>query len=126
MTKLTPFGLFFIALTVLFTVLGQLAVKKGMLEVGVSPSQFSLLPRFVWQAVTNVQVLFGMGCAVVAALAWTVAISRSDLNVAYPFVTLGTVLVLVLSGLVFGEAVPLNRWIGVLIVCAGLIVAAQG
>lgn len=125
MNKITPFGLFFIALTVLFTVLGQLAVKKGMLQVGVSPSHLSLLPRFMVRAVTNPQVLIGMACAVVAALSWTVAISRSDLNVAYPFITLATVLVLVLSGVVFGEAVPGHRWLGVLVVCIGLIIASR-
>ncbi len=59
-----------------------------------------------------------------ASLTWTIAISRLALNVAYPFLSLGLVLVLVCSGLFFGEAVPLNRWIGVAIVCVGLVIAA--
>jgi uncharacterized membrane protein len=44
--------------------------------------------------------------------------------VAYPFMALAIVLVLALSGALFGEIVPLNRWMGVAIVCVGLVVAA--
>ncbi len=126
MPKLTPAGLLIIFFTVAFTVIGQLLVKKGMLDVGASPAQFAMLPQFIWRAFTNLYVLAGFLCALLAAVSWIVAISRLDLSVAYPFLGLGIVLVLALSGIVFGEAVPGNRWLGVIIVCVGLIVAARG
>lgn len=125
MPKITPFGLLFIALTIAFTVAGQLAVKKGMLQVGSSPTEIGALPRFVVRAFTNPFVVIGLVCAVAAALTWVVAVSRADLSVAYPFLALATVLVLVFSGLVFGEAVPVQRWIGVLVVVLGLIIATR-
>lgn len=125
MSKVTPFGWLFIFLTITLTVAGQILVKKGMLQVGASPAQLALLPRFIWKTFTNLTVLAGLGCALLAAVCWTVAVSRSDLSVAYPFVGLGIVLVLALSGVVFGEVVPLNRWIGVGVVCLGLAIAAR-
>jgi multidrug transporter EmrE-like cation transporter len=125
MTRVSPMVMLFIALTIAFTVVGQLFVKKGMLEVGSSPADVTLLPRFVLQALTNLRVMFGLACAVVAAISWTVAISRSDLSFAYPFTGLSAVLVLALSGALFGESVLLGRWLGVGIVCLGLFVAAR-
>lgn len=122
---MTRFSWLFLFLTVVFTVVGHLLIKKGMLQIGASPEQFSLLPRFVWRAFSNISVITGLGCAMAAAACWTVAISRLDLNVAYPFMGLAIVLVLALSGVFFGETVPLSRWIGVLIVCLGLIVASH-
>jgi drug/metabolite transporter (DMT)-like permease len=122
--RVTPFGLLFIFLTIVFTVMGQLLVKKGMLEVGAGPLHASVLVRFAWKTFTNPYVVLGLGSAVVAAVCWTVAISRSALSVAYPFMALAIVLVLALSGALFGEIVPLNRWMGVAIVCVGLVVAA--
>lgn len=126
MPKLTPAGLLIIFFTVAFTVIGQLLVKKGVQEVGASPTSTSLLLAFVWRVFTNLYVLLGLTCAVLAAVAWTIALSRVALSVAYPFLGLGIVLVLALSGVVFGESVPASRWIGVAIVCIGLVVAAIG
>jgi drug/metabolite transporter (DMT)-like permease len=53
------------------------------------------------------------------------AVSRSDISFAYPFMALAIVLVLVLSGVVFAEQVSWGRWLGVLIVSLGLIIAAR-
>ncbi len=125
MLRIPPIGWFCIFLTIAFTVTGQLLVKKGMLQVGASPGHLGLLPRFLWRAFTNIYVIIGLICAFLAALAWTVAISRTALSVAYPFISLGLVLVLAMSGVFFGETVPLNRWIGVVIVCIGIAIAAR-
>ena len=115
----------FIFLTVGFTVLGQILVKQGMLEVGKSPSDLAAMPEFALRALTNLRVVLGLSCAVVAALTWIVAISRSNLSFAYPFMALTVVLVLALSGVIFREAIPMNRWIGVAIVCLGILVASR-
>jgi len=125
MSQPSPMALLFVLLTVAFTVIGQLSVKQGMLGVGGSPTQVAMLPQFIWRALTNLRVLFGLACAVAAALSWIVAISRSDLSFAYPFMGLAIVLVLALSGVLFGETVPITRWLGVVIVCLGLVVTAR-
>jgi multidrug transporter EmrE-like cation transporter len=125
MTRTSPVSILFILLTVALTVIGQLLVKRGMLQVGASPRQIALIPWFVWQTLTNPSVALGLACAVVAAISWTIAISRSDLSFAYPFMALAIVLVLPLSEIVFGESVPGSRWVGVGIVCLGLVIAAR-
>jgi len=125
MNRPSLMAILFIFLTVTWTVAGQLLVKKGMLEVGSSPSQIRLLPGFVWRALTNWKVVSGLICAVAAALSWIVAISRSELSFAYPFTALAIVTVLALSGALFHEKVSITRWIGVAIVCVGILVASR-
>jgi drug/metabolite transporter (DMT)-like permease len=115
-----------IAATIAFTVAGQLLVKAGMTEVGSLPASLGEVGSFVFQTLTNLKVVLGLASAVLAALCWTGAVSVSDISFAYPFMALAIVLVLALSGLLFRETVPLARWIGVGIVCVGLIVAARG
>jgi drug/metabolite transporter (DMT)-like permease len=116
----------FILLTVVFTVVGQLLVKYGMLRVGASPTQMASWPQFLLRTLTNPGIVAGLACAVLAAVSWMVALSRSELSFAYPFMTLAIVLVLALSGLLFGERVSLVRWLGVAVVCLGLVIAARG
>lgn len=125
MVRVSSSAMLYIGLTIAFTVIGQLLVKRGMLQVGSSPTDASALPRFVLATLTNPSVVVGLASAVVAAIAWTMALSRSDLNFAYPFMALAIVLVLAMSGLLFGESVVAGRWVGVGIVCLGLVVAAS-
>jgi len=115
----------FIAGTIFFTVLGQLSLKAGMLEVGAAPGELNSISSFLWAAFTNWKVVAGLASAVIAAVLWMGAVSRSDISFAYPFMALAIVLVLALSGVFFAEQVSLGRWVGVIIVCLGLIIAAR-
>src|SRR5262249_45939978 len=115
-----------IAATILLTVVGQLLVKAGMLEVGPLPPNISDIWLFGFHILTNIKVVLGLGSAVAAAVCWTGAVSLSDISFAYPFMALAIVLVLAFSGVFFSETVPVARWIGVAIVCLGLLVAARG
>jgi drug/metabolite transporter (DMT)-like permease len=126
MNRESPMAMLFILLTIVFTVIGQLLVKQGMREVSTSVTQSTAVTQLIGTALTNLKVILGLGSAVIAALSWMVAVSHSDLSFAYPFMGLPIVLVLALSGVVLGEVVPLARWVGVAIVCIGLIIAAQG
>jgi multidrug transporter EmrE-like cation transporter len=125
MTRLSSMALLFIVLTIAFTVAGQLLVKQGVLEVGTVGGAGGL-PRLVLRAITNVKVVLGLALAVLAAISWLVALSRSDLSFAYPFMGLAIVLVLALSGLIFDERVPITRWLGLALVCAGLWLSSRG
>lgn len=115
-----------IAATICFTVAGQLLVKAGTRELESFPADLSEIWSFMFHAFTNLKIVLGLASAVVAAVCWTGAVSVSDLSFAYPFMALAIVLVLALSGSLFGEVVPLARWLGVGIVCVGLVVASIG
>ena len=121
----SPVALLGLALTVAFTVIGQVLTKQGMLEMGPSPGRWPDIFVFITRSLLNVRVILGLLSAVAAALAWLVAVSRSPLSFAYPFMGLSLILVLLFSSLLFGEVVPWNRWAGVVIVCLGLFVATR-
>jgi drug/metabolite transporter (DMT)-like permease len=115
-----------IAATICSTVAGNLLIKAGMLDVGTMPGQPSAIIGFFFQSFTNPKVIIGLAMAFLAAMTWMGAVSQSEISFSYPFMSLTVVLVLLLSGLLFGEEVPINRWLGVIIVCLGLVVAARG
>lgn len=114
-----------IGMTILFTVTGQLLVKSGMMKVGSFPTDFKAASGFLWRSITNWKVILGLFCAAVAALTWMGAVSLSNISFAYPFMALAIVLVLVLSPILFHETVKWNNWVGVLVVCIGLIISTR-
>ena len=123
MTRDVLQGFIFVALTIAFTVAGQLLVKLGMRVV--SAGMDGVMLHLVGRALTNWQVLGGLACAGVAAICWMLALSRLDLSLAYPFMGLAIVLVLAISPVILREQVSLMRWLGVLAVCLGLWLAAR-
>ena len=115
----------FIALTILFTVCGQLLVKSASAEFGQVPARLSEVIPFLIKAFSNIKLLVGLGFAVIASITWMSALSMSDISFAYPFMGLAIVLVLALSPLIFKETVPWTRWLGVLVVCLGLWITSK-
>jgi multidrug transporter EmrE-like cation transporter len=122
MTREMLHGFFFVALTILFTVIGQVLVKFGMLEVS---GKGGMMLQLIGRALTNWQVLGGLACAAVAAVCWMLALARLELSLAYPFMGLAIVLVLVVSPFLLREQVSLARWVGVFVVCLGLWLASR-
>ena len=124
-TKMTPGVWLLIAATIALIVTGQLLLKRGLLDIGGSPTHLADVPRFLVRALTNPLVLLAIVAIAIGAPCWMIAISHAELSIAYPFMGLTIVLVFALSGPLFGERTPLNRWIGVGIVCIGLIVTTR-
>ena len=114
--RLTAFLL--VAAAICLTVTGELFLKSGMNRVG-AVNMHDLLAT-IRRAVALPQIWVGFGFVFGGAMIWLSAISRAPLSWAYPILSLGYVLILVLSRLFLGETVPLTRWLGTLIIVAGV------
>ena len=71
--------------------------------------------EFIW--------LWGI-CFVVAMALWLAGLQKLDLSYAYPLVSLGYVLVTMLSAIFFRERVDGNRWLAVGVICMGVMLIA--
>ena len=115
-----------VLISVLISVIGQILLKKGMLEVG--KFEFSglsnILPQFL-KAFSNPWVLAGFLFYFLSSLFWIIALSKVDLSVAYPLLSCGYILVLLASWLFFKEPVTAIRWLGVLVIMAGVTLISR-
>lgn len=118
-------GHVFIALTLLFTVYGQLVLKWQMGGAGPLPAGGADKLLFLLRQFLNPWVFSGFVSAFIASLAWMAAMTRFDLGYAYPFMSLAFVLVMAFGVLFLGETVNLAKAVGTLLVVAGLIVIAR-
>lgn len=116
----------YIALTVIFTVYGQIVIKWQVAKVGALPSGTSEKLVFLLQLLFNPWIISGFAAAFLAALAWMAAMTKFDLSYAYPFMSLAFVLVLVLSGPIFQEAITIPKVLGMALIVAGIVVGSQG
>lgn len=111
---------FFIVLTAIcFSVSGELLLKSGMSSVGILG--FSNFWPTLGKVFTNPRILGGFGLAGIGAVFWLAAISRAPLSWAYPMLSIGYLLLLLLSAIVLKEQVTPLRWVGALVICVGII-----
>lgn len=113
-----------IAATLLLTAYGQLVVKArsiAMVDKGSSGRVEYIVAMF-----TDAGVISGLLAAVVASACWTLAIQRTSLSVAYPFMALTFVIVPIGSVLMFGERLSTLQVVGMVTIVAGVTVSAIG
>jgi multidrug transporter EmrE-like cation transporter len=109
-------------LATLIATLGQLLLKTGMRQVGpISGSDLSNPFPLLLTVFTNPWILIAIPIYVAGFLMWLIVLSKLDLSHAYPFLAVTYVLVPLLSWLLLGEQVPSMRWIGIAVICVGLV-----
>jgi drug/metabolite transporter (DMT)-like permease len=124
--RLDLFGHAYIAATLAFTVYGQLVLKWQIGSAGPMPAGGIDKLLFLFRQFLNPWIISGFMSAFLASLAWMAAMTRFDLNYAYPFMSLAFVIVMIFSVLFLGEPVTVPRALGTLLVMSGLIVIARG
>jgi drug/metabolite transporter (DMT)-like permease len=112
--------------SVLVGVFGQLFFKAGVNRLGpIGADALANLPHLIGSVVMNPLIMLGLACYGLGAAMWIIVLSRVDLSLAYPMLGLGYVFVLLISWLVFGEAVSALRWVGTLMIVAGVVLVAR-
>ncbi|WP_054692130.1 EamA family transporter [Syntrophomonas palmitatica] len=92
---------------------GQILWKMGMNEREIN-NLFQLI-----QAFFSPLVLAGLVVYVLTTFLWLYILSRAQLSYVYPIQSLVFVFVL-LATMVLGERIPINRWLGVVVICMGV------
>jgi drug/metabolite transporter (DMT)-like permease len=103
-------------LNIMLLVAGQTVWKIGLDRLG------GLHLNNAMQVLTSPWIVSGVFLYGLATLLWLAVLSRLPLSTAYPLQSLAYVFALLLAWLLFGEAVPPNRWIGTGIILAGVFV----
>lgn len=121
--KLAEFGL--ILAGVLLNAAAQLLLKAGVRQIG----EFSFTTANVlpvgWQLVTNLPIIGGLSCYVVSVVVWILALSRVEVSVAYPMLSIGYIVNAALAWWLFGEAVGPQRLLGIGVIIVGVILVAR-
>ncbi|MFD1362108.1 EamA family transporter [Lentibacillus salinarum] len=118
-------GYLYIFGTILFTVYGQIVLKWQMDQAGTLPESLWDKMTFLLQLLLNPWILSGFAAAFLAALCWMAAMTKFNISYAYPFMSLSFVLVFLLSVVLFGDPVTVQKIVGLTLIIAGIVVTSQ-
>lgn len=117
---------FYVFMTIVLTVYGQIVIKWQVLQVGALPDQTAEKIGFMLRLLLNPWIISALLAAFLASFFWMAAMTRLQLSHAYPFMGLTFVAVLLASGFFFQEPITTLKIAGVALIVLGLAVASQG
>ena len=110
---------------VLLNAAAQLLIKAGAETVG----QFSFTVSNIWHAGLHFalqwQILLGLVCYAVSVVVWILALTRVQVSMAYPMLSLGYVVTAFAAWWLFGEALTIQKLVGIAIIIVGVILVAR-
>ena len=116
---------FFLLTGVLLNAGAQLLLKAGVKPLGALSVEASTLLATIGRVLTQLPILVGLACYVVSVGVWLIALSRVEVSLAYPMLSLGYVVNAVAAYWLFGEALGPMRCAGIAIILVGVYVVAR-
>jgi multidrug transporter EmrE-like cation transporter len=120
----SPANVALVIASVLMAAVGQLLLRHGMQAAQKLADAGT--GGLVGNAVRSASVYAGLAVFGVSALLWMLALAKVPLSYAYPFNGIGFVLILLVSRFRLHEHVSLARWIGAVVVFAGILLIVSG
>lgn len=103
----------------------QLLLKSGTRVIGPFEFSWANLVPVGWQLATQPHILGGLVCYVVSVVVWILALSRVEVSLAYPMLSIGYLVNAVLAWWLFGEAVTVERLAGIAVIIVGVVLVAR-
>ncbi len=123
--KLAMSTIMLILIATALGVIGQMMLKQGMGAMGPLALTLDSTPSIILRIVTSPMVIGGLLIYGIGTFFWLITLSRIDLSVAYPFVSLNHIIIFLLAWLVLHEQVNPLRAAGVIVICAGMLMVAR-
>ena len=109
---------------VLLEMIGNTSLSRGMQQMGALewfPLSPAALAGILVQIFFNPWVLLGVGVLLGYFLFYLTALSRMDLSCVLPFTASSYILTSFMASGLLGEKIPATRWIGTLLISAGIL-----
>lgn len=122
---MAPASLLCLLLGVLLNSCAQLLLKVGVNAVGhFEFSRANILP-IGYKLITQFPLLAGLGCYGLSIIVWIMGLSRIDVTIAYPLLSLGYVVNALLAWYFLGEVLSTQRLIAIGIILVGVYILAR-
>ncbi len=121
--NIATFG--FIFSGVCLNAVAQLLLKAGTNAVGSIHLTWANWFATGTKVATQLPIVAGLGCYVLSVIVWIIGLSRVDVSIAYPMLSLGYVLNALGAWYFFGELISVQRMLAMAIILLGVALIAR-
>jgi multidrug transporter EmrE-like cation transporter len=122
--NLTTFA--FIISGVLLNAIAQVLLKAGTNAIGgaIHLTMSNAFETFV-KVISQLPILGGLACYALSLVVWIMGLSRTDVTIAYPMLSLGYVVAALGAWMFLGEAVSPQRMLAIGVIMVGVALLAR-
>lgn len=112
-------GKYIVLISIILNVIGQYSMKFGMNRFG--PIEFNnhifinLIKIF-----THFNIIIGLLFYGISAIFWLIALSKIELSTAYPMLSIGYILIFMISYFFLNENIGIYKILGIILIICGL------
>jgi multidrug transporter EmrE-like cation transporter len=114
-----------IMIGVLLNAVAQLALKASVKDTGAIELSAGNVMPVASQLMAEPWLWVGLGCYGISVIVWILALSRVDVTIAYPMLSVGYVVNAFAAYALFGETLTPGRLMGIGIIILGVTVLAR-
>ena len=115
---------FSLVLSIIANCISLILLKRGLL----AQNNFSesLIKLSAWlNLILNPNIIMGVVFFAISFITWMIALSKIELSLAYPTVSITYIIIALASWYFFNEHISVYRWLGIGIIMFGIIVMYQ-
>ena len=110
---------------VLLNAIAQLALKASVSDTGIINLDMQSLLSSAGSLASNWWLWLGLFCYAISVVVWILALSRVDVSIAYPMLSIGYIVNAVAASYLFNEPMGIGKVIGIGIIIVGVYVLAR-
>ena len=114
-----------VLLGVLLNAAAQLLLKAGTNNIGHFEFSSANLVPIGWKVATQPYILGGLMCYAISVVVWIMALSRVEVSIAYPMLSIGYVVNAIAAWALLGETVTTMRMAGIAVIVVGVFMVAR-
>ena len=110
---------------VLLNAVAQLALKASVNDTGIINFDLQSLLTSANGLASNLWLWLGLACYAISVVVWILALSRVDVSIAYPMLSIGYIVNAIAAWHLFDEPMNIGKVVGIGIIIVGVYVLAR-
>ena len=121
--NLTTVG--FILTGILLNAVAQVLLKAGTKAVGAIHLNAENWFSIGLQLATQLPIIGGLSCYVISVVVWIIGLSRVDVSIAYPMLSIGYIVAALGAWYFLGEALSMQRILAICVIISGVVLLVR-
>jgi drug/metabolite transporter (DMT)-like permease len=114
-----------IILTVILNTYAQIALKAGMMQIGVFSFTWENLLPITIKVITSTWIISGIAVYAASVFTWLMVLSRAPVSIAYPMSSLGYIATAIAAYYIWSEDLTPMRIAGIIVILIGVYLVAK-
>jgi multidrug transporter EmrE-like cation transporter len=110
---------------VLLNAVAQLALKASVNDTGIINLDLQSLLSSAGGLASNLWLWLGLACYAISVVVWILALSRVDVSIAYPMLSIGYIVNAIAAWHLFDEPMNIGKVAGIGIIIVGVYILAR-